>query len=77
MASDGDQQGNAMCTQCLAYDMDQPGDQLGNAIRRNVVDNVAKLKSATPVLGAAVAQNKLKIVGGIYRLGDGRVELIG
>jgi carbonic anhydrase len=56
--------------------MDQPGDQLQNAIRRNVVDNVVKLKSATPILSAAVAQGRLKIVGGIYRLGDGRVELI-
>ena len=56
--------------------MDQPGDQLQNAIRRNVVDNVVKLRSATPILSAAVAQGRLKIVGGIYRLGDGRVELI-
>jgi carbonic anhydrase len=55
---------------------DQPGDQLANAIRRNVVDNVVKLRSATPILSAAVAQGKLKSIGGIYRLGDGRVELI-
>ena len=41
------------------------GDVLGNAIRQNVVDNVAKLKSATPILSAAVEQNKLKVVGGI------------
>jgi carbonic anhydrase len=38
---------------------------------------VAKLKSATPILKSAVEQGKLKIVGGIYRLGDGKVELIG
>jgi carbonic anhydrase len=56
--------------------MDQPGDQLRNAIKRNVVDNVAKLKSATPILSAAVEQGKLKIVGAIYRLDDGKVELI-
>ena len=55
----------------------QTGDVLGNAIRQNVVDNVAKLKSATPILSAAVEQNKLKVVGGIYRLKDGRVDLIG
>jgi carbonic anhydrase len=53
-----------------------PGDQLGNAIRQNVIDNVAKLKSATPILSAAVEQRKLKVVGGIYRLRDGRVEMI-
>jgi carbonic anhydrase len=55
----------------------QTGDVLGNAIRQNVVDNVAKLKSATPILSAAVEQNKLKVVGGIYRLKDGRVDMIG
>jgi carbonic anhydrase len=56
--------------------MDQPGDLLQNAIKRNVVDTVAKLKSATPILSAAVEQGKLKIAGAIYRLGDGKVELI-
>lgn len=53
-----------------------PGDPLANAIRQNVIDNVAKLKSATPILNAAVEARKLKVVGGIYRLRDGRVELI-
>jgi carbonic anhydrase len=56
--------------------MGQPGDPLENATRRNVVDNVAKLKSATPILSAAVEGGKLKIVGGIYLLRDGKVELI-
>src|SRR6202046_4524408 len=41
----------------------QPGDLLANATRQNVIDNVAKLGSATPVLNAAVAQGKLKVVG--------------
>ena len=45
-----------------------------NATRRNVSDNVAKLKAAAPILNEAVGQGSLKIVGGIYRLGDGRVE---
>jgi len=54
----------------------KPGDPLDNAIRQNVTDNVAKLKSATPILNSAVEQGKLKVVGGIYRLRDGRVEMI-
>ena len=54
----------------------RPGDLLDNAIRQNVIDNVAKLKSATPILNSAVEQGKLKVVGGIYRLKDGRVEMI-
>jgi carbonic anhydrase len=51
-------------------------DTLKNAIRQNVIDNVAKLKSATPILSAAVEQNKLKVVGGIYRLKNGKVEMV-
>jgi carbonic anhydrase len=52
------------------------GNQLDNAIRQNVIDTVAKLKSATPILSAAVEQGKLKVVGGIYRLRDGRVDMV-
>jgi carbonic anhydrase len=54
----------------------QPGNLLDNATRQNVIDNVARLKSATPILSAAVEQHKLKVVGGIYRLRDGRVDMI-
>lgn len=54
----------------------QAGDQLANAIRQNVVDNVAKLRSATPILSAAVESGKLRIAGGIYRLRDGKVDLV-
>src|SRR5689334_11273470 len=48
----------------------KPGDMLGNATRQNVLDNVAKLKAATPILSEAVAQRKLEVVGGLYRLRD-------
>jgi carbonic anhydrase len=53
----------------------QGGDVLNRAIRQNVLDNVAKLSSASPILSAAVEQKKLKVVGGVYRLKDGKVEL--
>ena len=56
--------------------MQQGGDVLDKAIRQNVIDNVAKLKSAAPILNAAVEQGKLKVVGGIYRLRTGKVDLI-
>jgi len=55
----------------------QQGNALDNAIKQNVLDTVAKLKSATPILSGAVDQQKLKVVGGIYRLRDGRVEMVG
>jgi carbonic anhydrase len=54
----------------------QAGDTLSNATRQNVIDNVARLASATPILGAAVEQKKLKVVGGIYRLKDGKVDMV-
>ena len=54
----------------------KPGDVADNAVRQNVIDNVAALKSATPILSAAVEQKKLKVVGGIYRLKDGRIDMV-
>jgi carbonic anhydrase len=56
--------------------MQQGGEVLDKAIRQNVIDNVAKLRSAAPILNAAVEQGKLRVVGGIYRLTTGTVELI-
>ncbi|WP_342723628.1 carbonic anhydrase [Bradyrhizobium sp. B097] len=54
----------------------QAGDTFANATRQNVIDNVNKLKSAGPILSAAVGQNRLKVVGGLYRLDTGRVDLL-
>ena len=54
----------------------QGGDTLAKAIRQNVVDNIAKLNAATPILSAAVEQGKLRVAGGIYRLRDGRIDMV-
>jgi carbonic anhydrase len=56
--------------------LDQPGDNLDNAIRQNVVLTVNKLKTATPILSSAVDGKKLRIVGAVYDLADGRVKLV-
>jgi carbonic anhydrase len=56
--------------------LQQGGDTLGKAIRQNVSDTVASLSSATPILSAAVEQHKIRVVGGIYRLTDGRVDIV-
>jgi carbonic anhydrase len=56
--------------------LQQGGDTLGKAIRQNVIDTVAMLSSATPILSAAVEQHKIRVVGGIYRLTDGRVDIV-
>jgi len=52
------------------------GDQLENATRENVRLTVEALRSATPILSAAVKEKRLNVVGGVYRLSDGAVELI-
>ncbi|WNJ83263.1 carbonic anhydrase [Pseudomonas canadensis] len=54
-----------------------PGDLLANAIAQNVSDTVARLKAESTLLADALFAGKLHIVGGIYRLHSGRVELIG
>jgi carbonic anhydrase len=56
--------------------MREGGDVLDKAIRQNVIDNVTKLKSTAPILNEAVEQGKLKVVGGVYRLASGAVEVI-
>ena len=53
-----------------------PGDLLENSIRENVRLNTAALKAASPILSRMVANNEVKIVGGIYRLNTGKVELL-
>jgi carbonic anhydrase len=55
---------------------DAPGDLLVNATRRNVMRNVEKLKTAAPILETFVKDKKLRVVGGIYQLRSGRVDLL-
>lgn len=52
------------------------GNLLDNAIRRNVIDNVAKLNAGSAILSDAVGKNKLMIVGALYQLATGRVVFI-
>jgi carbonic anhydrase len=54
----------------------QPGNLMENATVQNVKNSVERLKTATPLLTDALSKGKLKIVGGIYRLATGKVELI-
>jgi carbonic anhydrase len=55
---------------------DQPGDPLENAIKENVLLNVKKLESAGPIISDYVESKRVKVVGGIYDLKSGRVDLI-
>ena len=53
-----------------------PGDLLKNASEENVRRNVDALKGATPILSAALSENRIKVVGAMYRLRTGEVQLI-
>ena len=54
----------------------QGGDLLSNAIHRNVELNVEKLQTAAPILNSFVGDKKVRVVGGIYKLKSGQVELL-
>ncbi len=54
----------------------EPGDMLANATRRNVILNVEKLRTMGPILKALVESQDLRVVGGIYKLASGKVDLL-
>jgi carbonic anhydrase len=53
------------------------GDMLANTIRKNVALNVDKLKNTAPILKSFVDDKKIRVVGGVYELRTGKVELVG
>jgi carbonic anhydrase len=54
----------------------KPGDALDNAIKANVRLNVEKLKTATPIIEAFVTEKKVRVVGAVYNLEDGEIDLL-
>lgn len=52
------------------------GDLLSATTLENIKINVATLKDSTPLLRKLVADKKLMVVGGLYHLDTGKVELI-
>jgi carbonic anhydrase len=57
--------------------LNQPGNALDNATKKNVLLNVEKLKNATPIIDKAVAEKKVRVIGAFYSLDTGRVEILG
>ena len=55
----------------------KPGDKLANVTRANVERSVARLKTSGPIIPPMVKSGKVKIVGGIYNLATGAVEIYG
>ena len=54
----------------------KPGDQLDNAIRANVGGGVERLKGLQPILADRIKKGELKVVGAVYDLRTGRVEVV-
>ncbi len=55
--------------------LDQTGDLEVNAIGANVDHAVGRLRTAPPVLADLVSRGELDVIGGVYDLATGRVEL--
>jgi len=53
----------------------KPGNLLNNAIAQNVDMVVERLQTSQPILAHALKTDKVKIVGGVYNLKDGSVDL--
>ncbi|MEO8992442.1 MAG: carbonic anhydrase [Nitrosospira sp.] len=53
-----------------------PGERIENAVRMNVILNVGKLKKQTPILSRLVAKGKVLVVGGVYSLKTGKVDIV-
>ncbi len=54
----------------------ESGDLLVNSTRDNVVLAVENLTESSPILKEAVDAGKLKVVGAVYHLEDGKVEFL-
>jgi len=67
---------NAIRPAVLAAQKEGAADLLKAATIANVRINVAKLKKATPILSQRIAQKQLAVVGGVYDLATGKVELV-
>lgn len=54
----------------------RPGDKVENVIKANVQKCVETIKGLDPILSKFAGSGELKVVGGVYDLKSGRVELL-
>jgi carbonic anhydrase len=60
----------------VAQSKDEPGKPLENAIRKNVLLGVERLKGLEPIIAPKVKEGQVKVAGGIYDLHTGKVTLV-
>lgn len=54
----------------------KPEDELAAVINHNIQINVARLRKSSPILDQSLAEKRIRIVGGLYRLESGKVEIL-
>lgn len=54
----------------------KPDDELAAVINHNIQVNVMRLRKSSPILDKALAEKRIRIVGGLYRLESGNVEIL-
>jgi carbonic anhydrase len=54
----------------------RPGDKLANVTRANVLAGVKRLSESDPILSTLAKTGELKVVGAIYDLATGKVEMV-
>lgn len=54
----------------------RPGDKLTNAIKANVLEGVKRLEGLAPIISKFAKSGELKVVGGVYELSTGKVEML-
>ncbi|MBA4142160.1 MAG: carbonic anhydrase [Nitrosospira sp.] len=52
------------------------GERFDNVVRMNVIRTVTKLRKQPPILSRLVTMKKLLVVGGVYNLKTGKVDLV-
>ncbi len=55
----------------------QGGDKLANVTKANVIAGVKRLETLAPILSKFATAGELKVVGGVYDLSTGKVEMVG
>ena len=53
-----------------------PKDLLAAATVENVRHNVKRLQTADPIVSKLVADGKVKVVGGVYDIATGKVNMV-
>jgi carbonic anhydrase len=54
----------------------KPGDKLENVTKANIAEGIKALQQLDPIVAPLVKKEELKVVGGVYDLRTGKVEMI-